>query len=235
MLPLLRRLAALFREGFRHAKARYGQTTPRERLLLGLLALAAPLLAATAALEWRNRQQSLYADVFLVREAAKRERAATRRAVAAASNVSGLEDMKTWGVVATNDAIAQVLVEDSLNRAITLAGLGRPDVRVDSGTDAIGPTRWITAEVQADLSWTSLFAFVDDLAEWPEGFRVTSFHYELTATDLLARSARRQEADEPAPPAGRVRLGLAFPLRQDVELADGRAESSLPRSASPSS
>ena len=49
------------------------------------------------------------------------------------------------------------------------------------------------------------FDFLDSVAAWPEGFRVTRFSYDLGGTGGVMGAAG----------AGKVRLGLAFPVRLD--------------------
>ena len=111
--------------------------------------------------------------------------------------------MKTWGFEASNVAIAQVRIEQQLAKAAADVGLTGASVTTDSEVEVIGPTQWLTAEVQADLRWNPVFGFLDRVATWPEGFRVAGFSYEILEQGLSSAQA---------PTGGKVRVQLAFPV-----------------------
>lgn len=188
-------------------KARLSRTTPRERLLLSALALGALLYAPLIAMDWRTEQEDRYT-------AAKAEQSTARLALSASQNIAALapdeaaiEDMQTWGFNAGNVSIAQVQIEQRLLEAATGAGLETVRITTEAEVEEIGPTQWLGGEVQADLRWTPTFAFLESLAQWPEGFRVTRFRYEITTPPNFV-------SQDPAfVPAGRLQLGLAFPVQ----------------------
>ncbi|WP_287898988.1 hypothetical protein [Brevundimonas sp.] len=186
--------------------ARLKRTTPRERVLLAVLVLGALVYAPIAASDWRAAQETRYVDAMSERSSARLAAAAARRIEAATADQAALEDMETWGFEASNVAVAQVRIEQQLVEAATRAGLTNLRVTTDSEVETIGPTQWLGAEVQANLLWTPTFAFLDALAAWPEGFRVTGFQYEMQPLTPL-----QQEAGMTAP-TGSVRIGVAFPV-----------------------
>jgi hypothetical protein len=202
--------------------ARLQRTTPRERVLLGVMVLAALVYAPISAADWRTRQEDRYVDALTSRASARLAASAARRVEAAAADDSAVEDMKTWGFEAANVAIAQVRIEQRLAKAATDAGMTNFTITTDSEPEMIGVTQWLGAEIQADLRWNPTFAFLDRVAGWPEGFRVASFDYELTPLSpfQVQRTQGRGEA-QPQPASGKVRLHLAFP----VTLPPGSAES----------
>jgi hypothetical protein len=205
--------------------ARLQRTTPRERMLLGVLALGALIYAPIGAADWRVRQEDRYVDALSARASARLAATSARRVEAAAADDLAIEDMKTWGVEATNVAVAQVRIEQKLSRAVTEAGMTNVSITTDSEVETIGPTQWLGAEVQADLRWNPTFAFLDRVAGWPEGFRVVGFDYEMTPLSpfQIQQQQQQEQQDGVQPPplaGGKVRIRLAFP----VLLAEGSAE-----------
>ena len=188
-------------------KERLRRTTMRERILLGGLALGAAVYAPVAALEWRTAQAERYIDALTEQSTARLTANAARRIADGAADRLALEDMNGWGFEASNPAVAQVLIEQRLLEAATATGLPNPRITTNAKVEAIGPTQWIEAEVQSDLRWGPTFAFLDKLGEWPEGFRVTAFRYEVTPPNPMLAGA------EAPPPSGKLRIGLAFPVR----------------------
>lgn len=188
-------------------KDRLRATTLRERVLLGGLALGVALYAPVAALEWRTTQADRYIDALTEQSTARLTANAARRIADGAADRLALEDMNGWGFEATNPAVAQVVIEQRLLQAATATGLPNPRITTNAEVEAIGPTQWLEAEVQSDLRWGPAFAFLDKLGEWPEGFRVTAFRYELTPINPMVMST------DTAAPSGKLRISLAFPVR----------------------
>lgn len=200
-------MVASTRASIETLKDRLRRTTLRERVLLGGLVLGAALYAPVAALDWRTTQADRYIDALTEQSAARLTANAARRVTAGAADHIALEDMNAWGFEAANSAVAQVRIEQRLLEAATATGLPNPRITTNAKVEAIGPTQWLEAEVQSDLRWGPAFAFLDKLGEWPEGFRVTAFRYEVTPPNPLLVGA-----DAP-PPSGKLRIGLAFPVR----------------------
>lgn len=208
MREILARFRAAARQRLLDLSARLKRTTPRERLLLAVLAMAALVYMPIAASDWRTSQEDRYVNAVTDQGAARLAVAASRRVEAAASDRAALEDMKTWGFGALNAQVAAVAIEQQLVRAAADAELPGFTVAIAPEPQAIGPTTWMEAEVQADLRWSPTFDFLDAVAAWPEGFRVTRFSY-----DLGAAGAQMGGAPTGGPAAGKVRIGLAFPVR----------------------
>lgn len=200
-------MVASTRASIETLKDRLRRTTLRERVLLGGLVVGAALYAPVAALDWRTTQADRYIDALTEQSAARLTANAARRVAAGAADRLALEDMNGWGFEATNPALAQVLIEQRLLEAAMATGLPNPRITTNAKVEAIGPTQWLEAEVHSDLRWGPAFAFLDKLGEWPEGFRVTAFRYEVTPPNPLLVGA-----DAP-PPSGKLRIGLAFPVR----------------------
>lgn len=205
MREILARFRATARARLLDLSARLKRTTPRERVLLAVLVMAALVYMPIAASDWRASQEDAYVDAVGDQGAARLALAASRRVEAAASDRAALEDMKTWGFSALNAQVAAVTIEQALVRAATTAQLPGFSVTIAPEPEVIGPTTWMQAEVQADLRWNPTFDFLDSVAAWPEGFRVTRFSYDLGGTGGVMGAAG----------AGKVRLGLAFPVRLD--------------------
>lgn len=198
---------------------RLQRTTPRERVLLAVLVLGALVYAPIGAADWRIRQEDRYVDALSARASARLAATTARRVEAAASDETAIKDMQTWGFEATNLAVAQVRIEQQLASAAAGAGLTNASITTESEVEAIGPTQWLGAEVQADLRWSPTFAFMDRVATWPEGFRVVGFNYEITPLTQF-QIQQQPQAGAPLPVAGKVRIQLAFP----VILPPGAAE-----------
>ena len=107
----------------RALQARLQRTTPRERILLGGLLLAALVYAPIVVFDWRTAQEDRYIDAMTERSAARLAQAASRRITANAPDQAAIEDMRDWGLEAANVAVAQVRVEQHLVQAATAAGL----------------------------------------------------------------------------------------------------------------
>lgn len=193
--------------GLRSLQARLQRTTQRERLLLGGLILGAFLYAPIAALEWRDAQRDRYVEAMTERSAARLSQAASRRITATAPAEAALEDMKTWGFDASNLAIAQLLMEQKLVEAADKAGLANVKITPDAEITTIGPNQWLGAEIQADLRWTPVFAFLDALTVWPEGFTVRQFRYDIVSQPNFA-AANGAEGS-----LGRAVIAVAVPVR----------------------
>lgn len=200
-------MIASTRSSIETLKDRLRRTTLRERVLLGGLALGVALYAPVAALEWRTTQADRYIDALTEQSTARLTANAARRVADGAADRLALEDMNGWGFEATNPAVAQVVIEQRLLQVATATGLPNPRITTNAKVEAIGPTQWLEAEVQSDLRWGPAFAFLDKLGEWPEGFRVTAFRYELTPVNPMVVNA------DPAAPSGKLRISLAFPVR----------------------
>lgn len=207
MQGFLADIIASTRASIETLKTRLRRTTMRERILLGGLALGAAAYAPVVALEWRTTQADRYIDALSEQSTARLTADAARRVAAGAADRLALEDMSAWGFEASNPAVAQVLIEQRLLDAASATGLPNPRITTNAKVEAVGPTQWLEAEVQADLRWGPAFAFLDKLGEWPEGFRVTAFRYEITPPNPLLIGV-----DAP-PPSGKLRIGLAFPVR----------------------
>jgi len=200
-------MVASTRASIETLKDRLRATTLRERVLLGGLVLGAAVYAPVAALEWRTTQADRYIEALTEQSTARLTANAARRVAEGAADRLALEDMNGWGFEASNPAVAQVLIEQRLLQAATASGLPNPRITTNTKVEAIGPTQWLEAEVQADLRWGPAFAFLDKVGEWPEGFRVTAFRYEITPFNGFVEPGA-------APPVnGKLRIGLAFPVR----------------------
>lgn len=200
-------MVASTRASIQTLKDRLRATTMRERILLGGLVLGAAVYAPVAALDWRTAQADRYIDALSEQSTARLTANAARRVAAGAADRLALEDMNGWGFEAANPAVAQVLIEQRLLETATATGLPNPRITTNAKVEAVGPTQWLEAEVQSDLRWGPTFAFLDKLGEWPEGFRVTAFRYEVTPPNPLLVGA------EAPPPSGKLRIGLAFPVK----------------------
>ena len=230
---ILQGLAAEFfasvRNRVRMAEARLAQATPREKLLLGALVLGAVAYAPIAAMDFRATREEAYIDAVTERAAARLENQSARRISATAANADAVRDMQDWGFEATNTAIAQVMIERRLLEAATDAKLARLKMTVDPEIETHGPTRWMTAQVEADLVWRGVFAFMDTLSGWPEGFQVTRFSYEVRAVPPGMEGLGMVSP-------GTVRIGLAFPVEVEEEIEDpdaaNAALSQRPRASS---
>lgn len=190
----------------RALQARFQRTTPRERVLLGGLILAALIYAPIAAIEWRDAQSDRYTDAMTEQGAARLARAASRRITATAPDEAAIADMKTWGFEASNLSIAQVILEQKLVETTDKAGLTNVKITTDPEIEVIGPNQWLGAEIQADLRWTPVFAFLEALTVWPEGFRIKQFRYDI------ANQPNFIQSDPTAPPLGRVTIAVAVPV-----------------------
>lgn len=207
---------AALRERMRALGDRLRATTPRERLLLGLLGLGALIYAPIMASDFRAAQEDRYVQALGDRASTTLMQQAARRIAAATENRTALEDMRSWGFEAANIPIAQVAIEQRLVKAATNAQMINPRITVRDQIETIGATQWLEAEIQADLRWTPTFAFLDDVAAWPEGFRVTRFQYEMTPPPAFSEI-------EPVAPSGRVVIGLAFPVSIAATNGEGGA------------
>lgn len=188
-------------------KLRFGRTTPRERLLLGALVLGGLIYAPIAAMEWRAEQADRYITAQADQSTARLALSASQNIAAQAPDISAIEDMQGWGFEAGNTAIAQVQIEQRLVAAAADANLAEVRITTDAEVEAIGPTQWLGSEVQADLRWTPAFDFLESLAGWQEGFRVTQFRYEITTP------ANFVAPDPSFVPDGRIQIGLSFPVK----------------------
>lgn len=204
-------------------QARLARTTPRERLLLAVLVLGALIYAPIAVGDWRARQEERYINALTDRAAARLAAASAQRVAAAAADDQAVKDMESWGFDAGNVAVAQVGIEQRLVEAASEAGLANVRITTRNEPEAIGPTQWLGAEVQANLMWTPTFDFLDQLSAWPEGFRVTRFQYERTAARGPTPAGHPLSAL-----GGTVRMGLAFP----VNIADQAAGPSVAEAGS---
>lgn len=200
-------MVASARASIETLKERGRRTTPRERLLVGALVLGGAFYAPVAALEHRSAQADAYIDALGEQSAARLTANAARRIAEGAADRLALDDMNAWGFEAANAAVAQVLIEHRLLEAATAVELPNPRITTNAKVEDIGPTQWLEAEVQADLRWGPTFAFLDALGEWPEGFRVVGFRYELTPPRPMRPDA------EPPHTSGKLWLRLAFPVR----------------------
>jgi hypothetical protein len=179
------------------------RTTPRERILLGGLLLAALIYAPIVVFDWRTAQEDRYIDAMTERSAARLAQAASKRITANAPDQAAIEDMRDWGLDAANVAVAQVRIEQHLVQAATAAGLTNIKITTEPEIEVIGPTQWLGAQIQADLRWSPTFAFLDAMTGWTAGFRVTQIQYDIPPF---------QGRDPAAAPPGRVTIGLAVPV-----------------------
>jgi type II secretory pathway component PulM len=200
-------------EQLRSLADRLKKTTPRERLLLAGLAVGALVYAPLWAADYRLKQEERYIDALSLRSDALARAASAKRIALAAADETALRDMETWGFEATNAAVAQVRIEQKLSEAAGEAGLTGVLIATNPEVEPIGPTQWMKAEVQADLRWAAIFAFLDRVATWPEGFNVDGFSYETTPITPLMPFQVQQQNGAPGPEvSGKIRMTLAFPV-----------------------
>lgn len=204
---ILAGMRAFARQQLQDLAVRLRSTTPRERVLLAVLLIGAIVMAPVAAADWRAQQQDRYVNALMQQSSARLSYAAARRIEAAASDRVALEDMKTWGFSALNAEVAAVDIERRIFETATRAGLPSFSVATNAEPETAGPTQWMGAEVQADLRWNPAFDFLDSVAAWPEGFRVTQFSFTSETPSAAF------ELQDGVTPRGRLRIGLAFPVR----------------------
>ena len=190
----------------RALQVRLQRTTPRERILLGGLILAALIYAPIMVFDWRTAQEDRYIEAMTERSAARLSQAASQRITANAPDQAAIADMRDWGLEAANIPVAQVRVEQQLLRAATAAGLSNIRITTEPEIEVIGPTQWLSAQIQADLRWAPTFAFLDALTSWTAGFRITQFQYEISAMPVFV------QATPAAASLGRLTIGLAVPV-----------------------
>lgn len=171
---------------------------------LGVGALLYGLVSAT---EYRNRQEDLLAEALADRAEAQLASSSATRAAANVPDQMALEDMQSWGITAANIAIAQVRIEGRLLAAATASELANARITTDENLVVVGPTQWLHAEVETDLNWTSTFAFLEEVGQFPSGFRVVDFAFDVEPQLGLANP------DEFRPPRGRIRMTLGFPVK----------------------
>jgi len=190
----------------RALQVRLQRTTPRERILLGGLILAALVYAPIMVFDWRTAQEDRYIEAMTEQSAARLARAASQRITANAPDQAAISDMRDWGLEAANVAVAQVRVEQHLFGVATAAGLTNIRITTDPEIEVIGPTQWVGAQIQADLRWSPTFAFLDRLTAWTAGFRITQFQYEITAPPTFVQPGGA------AASLGRLTIGLSVPV-----------------------
>lgn len=187
---------------------RLRQTTPRERLLLGSLVMGAFVYAPLAASDFRTEQADRYAELSSERAAARLALASVQRAQSGLGEEAALEDMRTWGFEASNVEVARVLIEQRVLEEATRAGLTDIRISTEDDLETIGPTQWINAEFTAQLRWSGIFAFLESLTAWPEGFRVRGFQYDLPVIRPNQQQIGTFQNSDP----GDVRMTLSFPV-----------------------
>ncbi|MGV3580243.1 hypothetical protein [Brevundimonas sp.] len=202
----------------RQIQLRLDRTTPRERILLAGLAIGALLYAAVSAFDYQTRQQDLYSEALADRVTARAAQSAATRARQGAPDQAAIDDMRDWGVEATNVAVAQVRVEAMLLEATKRVDLFPARVTSDGELEEIGSTQWIHADIQTELNWTPTFALFDELGKLPTGFRVVSFGFDIEPARPRPVRAGAPPAP-PLPPTGTIRIGLAFPVDIAAETA----------------
>ena len=186
--------------------ARFARTTPRERLLLGALVASAVLYAPVAALEARDNAAVAYADALSARDTARRARVQAVNATNRAAHDMALRDMRDWGFEGGNLDIVRVRIEQALSTAAADAGMTGVAIETNEAAAPTGPVTWVSAQVQGDLLWAPTFRLLDEIAGWPEGFRVTRFAFEKSPPPAF-------EGAPPPMTPGRVTIGLDFPTR----------------------
>jgi len=174
-------------------------------LLLSGLVAGAILYAPIAALDARDRAEVAFADALSARDTARRARVQAVSATNRASRDLAIQDMSDWGFEGSNLSIVGVRIEQALTEAATEAALTGVAIETNDAATSTGPVTWVAAQVQGDLLWTPTFRLLDEVAGWPEGFRITRFAFEM-----------------PPPPAfegatvlsrGRITIGFDFPTR----------------------
>lgn len=199
--------------------ARLKRTTVRERVLLGGLILGALAYGPVAALEWRTTQDDRYVEAMTQVADARRARDAARRVNNAAGDRAAVADMNGWGFEASNVAVAQVVIEQRLNAAAYEAGFRTLTMSVDGEVEDVGPTQWLSADVQTDLTWRSIFAFLENLSAWPEGFRVEGFGYEYGSVPAVQQDPTYGygAGSGQMRPTGKAHFRLAFSVKIPAE------------------
>lgn len=207
------RLAGAFTRQFERFRAAAARLTERERLLVAALGLGALLFGAVSAADWSDRAREAFSEA---RTAHDRARAlATRPPAADAEDATArLAQVERWSFSAANTDIAAADIEQRLLRAAEDAGLPGPRIRIETTTgtpDATGLV-WLDVEVEADLRWDPTFSFLELISSWPEAHDLRSFSVAVTPAPAAV-------VRDPARPFGRLRIGLAFPVRLASETA----------------
>ena len=186
-------------------RARLLRTSARERLLLGALVGGAILYAPFAAMDARDRAETAYVDALSARDTARRARVQAVNANNRAARDLAVRDMSDWGFEGSNIDIVRVRIEQALAGAATDAAMTGTAIETGEAAIATGPVTWVSAQVQGDLRWTPTFKLLDEVAGWPEGFRVTRFAFEKAPPPAFEGAVVMTQ--------GRVTIGLEFPTR----------------------
>lgn len=186
-------------------RARLVRTTPRERVLLGALAASAIVYAPVAAIEARNEAEIAYADSLATRDTARRTRAQAISASSQAARDLAIQDMSAWGFEGTNPSVVRVRVDNALTEAAEDAGMAGVAIETSEPIETTEPVTWVSAQVQADLLWTPTFRFLNEVATWPEGFRITRFAFEKAPPPAFEGAINLTP--------GRITIGFDFPTR----------------------
>lgn len=193
--------------GIARIKQGLQKTTPRERVLIAVLVLGASLYAPVHALEKLNQGSEAYVDALGDQASVRLAAEAARRVQAQAVSQVAIEDMESWGIKAANAPIAQLIIERKLVEAAEKAGVTDPVITTHAGVKSEGLIHFIHADVETELLWNPAFALIEALGEWPEGFRVTGFRYEISPAVISSRNR-----DAPMQDRGKIYFSLAFPV-----------------------
>lgn len=185
--------------------ARLLRTTQRERLLLGGLVAAAILYAPVAALEARDQAETAYSDALAAQDTARRTQIQAVNANDRAARQLAVQDMSSWGFEGANIDIVRVRIERDLIVSADNAEMTGTAIQTSETPITTGPITWVSAQVQGNLAWTPTFKLLNDVAGWPEGFRVTRFAFEKAPPPAFEGALVMTP--------GRVTIGLDFPTR----------------------
>lgn len=189
-------------------RVRLARATARERLLLAGLVAGAILYAPIAAMDARDRAETAYAEALSTRDTARRGWVQATNANNRAARNLAIRDMNDWGFAGSNVDIVRVRIEKRLTDAATDAALAGAVIETNETVTANGPVTWVSAQVQGDLLWAPTFRLLDEVASWPEGFRITRFAFERAPPPAFEGAVVMNR--------GRVTLGLEFPTRTAI-------------------
>ena len=170
------------------AGARWRRTTPRERLLLTGLALAAAAAAPVAAQGWAAAQVS--------REAESAARLQQLRATADAGRLRGAQArlevlearVRAWSAPAPSFAVARVQAEQDVAVAASQAGLTALEVRAAETPDVIGGIAFVRVELSGGgFAWRRLAELTRRLAAVRAGMVVERAATEGDGADARLR------------------------------------------------
>ncbi|HET9159600.1 MAG TPA: GspMb/PilO family protein [Caulobacteraceae bacterium] len=181
--------------------AQLARISPRERMLLGVLALVAVVVAPVMAFDFYQKAET--------RNVAAREDLSRQMLVLKSVGAAGAggqaarqrEEVRAWSWEAPSAPIARVLAQDRIAAIVASAGITDAEIRGLDKIETAGGVELVKVDIDVPFTWGNLSKLLSGLSETKKGFLVEAMTIQDAAKPRLKMTLKLPTTRPPPAPA----------------------------------